>query len=149
MRGYLRHLAAQGRTVLVSSHVLSEIRQTVDDVVIIARGQLVRQAPLESLESSGAVVVRGPDLAPLLTALTHVGLAASTPGSASTLAPCAIRVATTDVGLVGSLAFRAGVELHELRREDSDLEAVFLELTDDPATAGAPGVAPSQTGVIR
>src|SRR5690606_26228300 len=49
LRGLLRHLAAEGRTVLVSSHVLSEVQQTVDDVVIIARGRLVHASPLADL----------------------------------------------------------------------------------------------------
>ncbi|HEU4675145.1 MAG TPA: ATP-binding cassette domain-containing protein, partial [Motilibacteraceae bacterium] len=58
LRGFLRHLAAEGRTVLVSSHVLSEVAQTVDDVVIIARGRLVRTASLAELVASTAPTVR-------------------------------------------------------------------------------------------
>ena len=71
LRGLLRSLASEGRTVLVSSHVLSEVAQTVEDVVIIAKGHLVRACPLEELTASrtAAVVVRTPELERLATAL--------------------------------------------------------------------------------
>ena len=73
LRAFLRHLASEGRTVLVSSHVLSEVEQTVDDVVIIARGQLVRACPLTELtEASHGVVVRTPQTAQLTAALAKV-----------------------------------------------------------------------------
>jgi len=75
LRGFLRHLAGEGRTVLVSSHMLSEVRQTVDDVVIIARGRLIRQAPLEDLEGAPATLVRTPTPGPLARALTTAGMA--------------------------------------------------------------------------
>ncbi len=66
LRRFLRALAAEGRTVLVSSHVLSEVQQTVDDVVVIARGRLVRQGSLASLDAGPtAVLVRTPTPAPL------------------------------------------------------------------------------------
>ncbi len=55
LRAFLRHLAGQGRTILVSSHMLSEVEQTVDDVVIIARGRFVRACPLADLTDSGSV----------------------------------------------------------------------------------------------
>ena len=60
LRGFLRHLASQGRTVLVSSHVLAEVEQTVEDVVIVARGRLVRASPL----ASSAVTARTSSSAP-------------------------------------------------------------------------------------
>ncbi|MFN0283085.1 MAG: ATP-binding cassette domain-containing protein [Kineosporiaceae bacterium] len=124
LRGFLRHLASQGRTVLVSSHVLSEVEQTVDDVVIIAHGRLVRQASLADLEGGPSVVVRTPTPEPLRAALADAGLQATPDGDG-------LRVADAAPAQVGALAFAAGVELHELRAAASDLEAIFLQLTAD------------------
>ena len=69
LRGFLRHLAhEQGRTVLVSSHLLSEVEQTVDRVVIVGAGRLVREGSIEQLRSgadgAGTVLVRSPEVAP-------------------------------------------------------------------------------------
>jgi ABC-2 type transport system ATP-binding protein len=128
LRGFLRHLAGQGRTVLVSSHVLSEVQQTVDEVVIIARGRLVAQAGLADLEGAPSVVVRSPDHDRLRTALAEAGLAATPDGEA------VLRVAGSTPAQVGALAHAAGVELHELRSAASDLESIFLELTADPGS---------------
>ncbi len=133
LRGFLRHLAGQGRTVLVSSHVLSEVQQTVDDVVIITRGRLVRQAPLADLEGARAVVVRTPTPQPLVAALTDVGLVAEPDDTTGAGGPVegALRVPGTTPERVGAVAFAAGVELHELRAAGSDLESIFLALTAD------------------
>ena len=135
LRGFLRHLAGQGRTVLISSHVLSEVQQTVDDVVIIARGRLVRQATLSDLEGDAAVLVRTPTPEPLAAALAAAGVSASPSGE-----PGALWAATADTALVGATAFRAGIELHELTRRQSDLESIFLTLT----AAGGPDADGSQ-----
>jgi ABC-2 type transport system ATP-binding protein len=147
LRGFLRYLAEQGRTVVVSSHVLSEVQQTVDDVVIIAQGRLVRQASLADLEGTASVLVRTPTPAELTTALTAQDLVV-TPGEE----PSVLRVGTNDPAVVGHLAFTAGVELHELAVAGSDLEQIFLSLTADQPdqpeqaapTAGPPG--PPGTG---
>jgi ABC-2 type transport system ATP-binding protein len=126
LRGFLRHLAAQGRTILVSSHVLSEVQQTVDDVVIIARGRLVRASTLSELEGAPVVVARSPRAVALVDVLRSAGLAATAAGSDL------VRVATPDAALVGHAAYGASIELHELRTEASDLERIFLELTGGP-----------------
>ncbi|MDP9220369.1 MAG: ATP-binding cassette domain-containing protein [Actinomycetota bacterium] len=126
LRGFLRHLAAQGRTILVSSHVLSEVQQTVDDVVIIARGRLVRASTLTELEGAAVVVARSPRAVALVDVLRSSGLDATSPGVDL------IRVATPDAALVGHAAYGASIELHELRAEASDLERIFLELTGGP-----------------
>jgi ABC-2 type transport system ATP-binding protein len=125
LRAFLRYLAGQGRTILVSSHVLAEVQQTVHDVVIIAKGRLVRAAALDELAGAPAVEVRTPSAPMLADALGHAGyaVAAGTDGM--------LRVTGTDPATVGALAFRAGVELHELRSAPSDLEAVFLSLTSE------------------
>lgn len=146
LRGFLRHLAAQGRTVLVSSHVLSEVAQTVDDVVIIARGRLVRTASLAELVASTAptVQIRTPDAERLRDALTEDGLEVLPPvPDAGAEERLVLRVPGADAARVGAVALRAGVELHELVVVRSDLEQVFLQLTADPppgpADAGASG----------
>ena len=132
LRAFLRYLAGQGRTVLVSSHVLSEVEQTVDDVVIISRGSLVRACPLAELTAGhGHVVVRTPMPRQLVDAL-----AAAVPGASVTGGEdeSTLLVADADAATVGHVAHRAQVELHELRPAASDLEQVFLSLTGGAAT---------------
>jgi ABC-2 type transport system ATP-binding protein len=127
LRQLLRSLAAEGRTVLVSSHVLSEVEQTVDDIVVIARGRLVRQGTLASLEAGpAAVLVRTPT--PELLADALAPYAVTTVGDRLRVEGC-----TTDE--VGHRAHLRGVELHELAAEASDLEKVFLDLTRDGGAA--------------
>ena len=134
LRGYLRALAGEGRTVLISSHVLSEVEQTVDDVVIIARGRLVHESSLADLEASVGRMVHAvaPDPEALLAALTDAGMAT---GAAQ---DGAVLVDDVTPAQVGSVAFRAGVELHELRRAEPSLEETFLRLvSDDPQRSAA------------
>ena len=124
LRQFLRALAQEGRTVVVSSHVLSEVRQTVDDVVVIARGRLVRQGTLADLESGpAAVLVRTPTPALLRDALGSTYPVTEVDGR--------LRVEGGTTDQVGHLAHGAGVELHELTAEASDLEKVFLRMTTE------------------
>ncbi len=102
LRGFLRSLAAQGRTVLVSSHVLSEVQQTVDDVVIVARGRLVRAGTLDELAGAGAVRASTPSPAALVAALADARIEARAPHPGEVLAR-----ATTPAA-VGHVAFAAG-----------------------------------------
>ncbi len=128
LRGFLRALAAEGRTVLVSSHVLSEVEQTVDDVVVIARGRLVRQGTLAEIDSGPAnVLVRTPTPQALREAL--VGLVVED------LPEGLLRVQGSTAAQVGHAAHTAGVELHELTPEASDLERVFLDITGEGSAA--------------
>ncbi len=125
LRAFLRYLAGQGRTVLVSSHVLSEVEQTVDDVVIIANGRLVRACPLDELTAGHShVVVRTPTPQQLADAL-----AAHAPGARVSTEDGSLHVVDADAATIGHIAFGAQVELHELRPASSDLEEVFLSLT--------------------
>ncbi|HEY8718443.1 ABC transporter ATP-binding protein [Pengzhenrongella sp.] len=132
LRGLLRHLAAEGRTVLVSSHVLSEVEQTVDDVVIIARGRLVHSSPLAELAALAEPRVRVvlPDAAGLDRLIETAGWsvladpqAVRTPGTAVIR-----RIGAPEVG---ARAFAAGLELHELAARDVGLEGIFLQLVED------------------
>ena len=135
LRAFLRRLAAEGRTVLVSSHLLSEVRQTVDEVVIIARGRLVRQATLGELEGRAATLVRSPDPQRLAGALSEAGLQAVPRDDLGG----AFRVEGSTPDSVGRVAYRAGVELHELRAQESDLEQTFLALTGERPADAPPG----------
>jgi ABC-2 type transport system ATP-binding protein len=128
LRGFLRALAAEGRTVLVSSHVLSEVQQSVDDIVVITRGRLVRQGPLAELEAgTGAVLVRTPEPGRLRDVLTGYDVQGDADGR--------LRVHGCTTDQVGHLAHVNGVELHELAASDNDLERLFLEMTGDGEVA--------------
>ncbi|MFL6132753.1 MAG: ABC transporter ATP-binding protein [Nocardioidaceae bacterium] len=123
LRQLLRALAREGRTVLISSHVLSEVQQTVDEVVVIARGRLVRQGSLASLEAGPtAALVRTPTPDLLREALTAYAVQ-------DVDGRLRVEGATTDA--VGHLAHARGIELHELAAEASDLERLFLEMTTE------------------
>ncbi|WP_410821987.1 ABC transporter ATP-binding protein [Micromonospora sp. 050-3] len=127
MRGFLKNLAHEGRTVLVSSHLLSEMQLLADDVVIIAAGQLVRQGPVDqvlgSMAQSARVRVRTPQAEVLAAALKAQSATIETDEQGVLL------VGGVDAPTIGRSALAAGVELHELTTERPDLERVFLELT--------------------
>jgi len=125
LRDFLRRFAAEGKTVLVSSHVLAEVAQTVDQVVIINKGRLVTFAPLAELTArlSGGVRVRAPGVVRLQSALEGQGI------RSTLLDGNELLVEGTPSARVGEIAFHAGVLLHELVPESSTLEDVFLELT--------------------
>jgi ABC-2 type transport system ATP-binding protein len=129
LRDFLRSLAADGRTILVSSHVLSEVAQTADRVVIIHRGRLVTQAAMaDVLEgASGATRVRTPDAERMRTLVAAQGLDVSTTEDGALLVSAAPE-------RVGELAAANGVVLHELSVEQATLEEVFLELTGGETT---------------
>ncbi len=131
MRGLLRSLAAEGRTVLLSSHVLSEVQQTVDDVVVIRHGRIVFDGALDALEAGTARVrVDAADRAALTDALTRAG-ATVEPSAAGLL------VLGLDVTRTGEVARDAGLALTHLSDEGDGLESVFLALTADESTAAA------------
>ncbi|MET7746995.1 ATP-binding cassette domain-containing protein [Micromonospora sp. NPDC005367] len=127
MRGLLKGLAHEGRTILVSSHLLSEMQLLADDVVIIAAGQLVRQGPVDqvigSMTQGVRVRVRTPQAEALVAALKSQHATVDGDGQGALL------VGGVDAATVGRVALGAGVELHELTTERPDLEGVFLELT--------------------
>jgi len=123
IRGFLRALAAEGRTVLISSHLLTEVQQTVDEVVIISRGRIVRQGPLDVLEARPAVLVDAPDRAALAAALAAAGLE-------STAREAGLAVLDVDAEHVGAIAHAAGVPLRLLQPESGGIEDVFFQLTE-------------------
>jgi ABC-2 type transport system ATP-binding protein len=125
LRGLLRQLADQGRTVLVSSHVLAEVAQTVDQVVIIAAGRLVTQSPLAALtaRTDQQVRVRTPQAETLKALLAAQGIHAHPDGTDQLVA------AGTSPEAVGRTAAAAGIVIYEMGAERSNLEDVFLQLT--------------------
>jgi ABC-2 type transport system ATP-binding protein len=127
LRGFLRYLSHdQGVAVLVSSHVLAEVEQVVDNVVIIARGRMVRQGTLAEVVSNGdtAVRVRTTGAAELVPALERAGATVERHDGA-------LRVSGLDAEHIGRIALDARVVLTEVTAERSDLQRVFLELTDE------------------
>ena len=124
LRDFLRGMAAEGRTVLVSSHVLAEVSQTVDDVVVIHRGRLVDQGPVSRLTAGGHVIARSPRAEELRAALERAGLGVTVDGDT-------LVVEADEAARVGDVAFEAGVPLHELTTRATSLEEAFLELTRD------------------
>jgi ABC-2 type transport system ATP-binding protein len=136
LRGFLRHLAhEQGRTVLVSSHLLSEVEQTVDRVVIVGAGRLVREGSMEQLRSgadgAGTVLVRSPEVTRFADLLRADGTTVTTEDGTLT-------VAGTTPAEIGRRAFAAGVELHELRSRTSGLEEIYFQLTSGSEQFAAP-----------
>ncbi|MEU8245620.1 ATP-binding cassette domain-containing protein [Nonomuraea sp. NPDC048916] len=127
LRGFLRHLAHErGAAVLVSSHVLAEVEQTVDNVVIIAKGRLVRQGSLAELVSNGDAAIRVRTATPgeLVPALERAG-------ATVTQADGFLRVTGLDAERIGQIALDERVVLTEVGQERSDLQHVFLELTGE------------------
>jgi len=137
IRGLLKQLAAEGRTVFVSSHLMSEMALTADHLIVIGRGRLIADAPIDDLVrqgSGGDVMARSPrggDLAGLLAAS----------GAAVTAAPGGgLAITGLDAGQVGDLAAANGIPLHELTPRRASLEEAYMALTADHADyhAGLP-----------
>ncbi|HEX2041210.1 MAG TPA: ABC transporter ATP-binding protein [Acidimicrobiales bacterium] len=127
LRTLMRQLADEGRTVLVSSHLLSEVAQTVDDVVIIAGGRLVAHGPLAEVARRAAnrfsVLVRTPQTAELQRVLAATDLEVTVDREGALV----VSGATPDA--VGRAVAQAGLGLYEMRPIEQSLEDVFFQLT--------------------
>ncbi len=145
LRNFLQHLAHdQGRTILVSSHLLAEVQQTVDRIVIIAGGKLVREGTIAELAdpARASVHLRSPNAVTLHQALIGAGAQVETTSSGELI------VRGMPIAGIGHLAFTSGVELHELRTATTDLEEIYFRLTagqeefkgvpNEPSAAVAP-----------
>jgi ABC-2 type transport system ATP-binding protein len=132
VRALMRELADEGRTVFVSSHLLSEVANTADHLVILGRGTLIKATTMSDfLSESGAIVVRvrSPQLDALSDALSSAGLQINDqPGVDG--APGTLLVRGTTIEDVGELAARNGVILHELSSQQDSLEEAYMKLTD-------------------
>jgi ABC-2 type transport system ATP-binding protein len=127
LRDFLRAFASGGRTVLISSHVLAEVAQTVDQILIINHGRLVAESTLDDLTArvGGAVRVQSPELDKLAETLGREGIVISRSNDHALLAKGTTRER------VGDLALAAGIAIYELVTEGSSLEEVFLDLTSE------------------
>jgi ABC-2 type transport system ATP-binding protein len=128
VRGLFRRLAAEGRTVLVSSHLMSEMEHTADHLIVIGRGQLIADTSVAAFVQQGHrphVVVRSPDAMALAGALTAAG------GSVTHGGDGRLDVTGLTAGQVGNLALAAGAAVHELGVPRASLEEAFMELTAD------------------
>lgn len=130
MRIFLRHLASEGRTVLLSSHLLGEVRQTVDDLVVIRRGELVFSGTPDELEVDNGVGVESSDNQQLAGALQWAG------GRVSGAHAQRLRVMGLTPTQIGEIALTSGVSLSYLAQERVDIEQRFLELVDDAQKGG-------------
>jgi ABC-2 type transport system ATP-binding protein len=124
LRDFLHRLAHEdGKTILLSSHILSEVRETVDTVVVIAEGQLASEFSLRDLEARvQQVIARTPQAEQLVGAVGRDGVRASRDGEL-------VRISGMTSLEVGQAALEAGVALAELRSEHPELEQRYMELT--------------------
>ncbi|HEY3878232.1 MAG TPA: ABC transporter ATP-binding protein, partial [Trebonia sp.] len=148
IRNLMKALAAEGRTVFVSSHLMSEMANTADHLIVIGRGKLIADCSMQDFvaRSSGAAVrVRTPSADDLIKALTSRGATATTVAND---ADGAIEVRGLTAEVIGDVAFDQGIRLHELTVVHASLEEAFMELTASSVEyhAGVPG-ATSETGV--
>ncbi len=130
LRGFLRRLADEERTVLISSHVLSEIQQLVDDVVVIRRGELVAAGPWSRLAGPPAVLVESPDIDRLAAVLRDRRPDGDAP-RVDALGDDRLRVHGLDAPGVADLAASHRLRVHELVTETTSLEELFLHLTTE------------------
>ncbi|RVX40405.1 ABC-2 type transport system ATP-binding protein [Nonomuraea polychroma] len=134
VRGLMRSLAAEGRTVFVSSHLMSEMQLTADHLVVIGKGRLLMDAPLAEViagSSLTAVVVRTPHVRELAARLRAAGVEVARHAENELVATGA------PIERVGDLAHEAGIRLHELRTREASLEQAYQELTADSVEYGA------------
>ena len=127
IRTLMRSLAAEGRTVLVSSHLMSEMENTADHLLVIGRGKLIADCGMAEFlaRSSGqAVLVRTPQYEALATALTAVGAGVSRSGE-----PDGLLVRGLTEAQVADIAFAGGIRVHHLAPARVSLEQAFMELT--------------------
>jgi ABC-2 type transport system ATP-binding protein len=150
IRALLRRLAAEGRTVLVSSHLMSEMATLADHLIVIGQGRLLADASTAEIMAAGpkgAVLVRTPEPGRLAGLLARAGgrVSPDGPGSAETPGPLPspFRVHGLDGAAIGDLAAQHGIAVHELTPQAVSLEAVFLDLTREHADhqAARPGPA--------
>lgn len=128
LRDFLKHYAALGRCVFVSSHLLSEMELMADELVVIARGKLIANEKITDFVSRGLnnqIRVRVDNAARFQQILLQKGMASSLQ------ADNWMEVVAADTDVVGNIAFESGVRVLELSRTQATLEETFLALTDD------------------
>jgi len=144
LRGFLRDFAGHGRVVLMSSHLLNEVEATVDDVIVIGHGRLIRQAPMSQLAASTSARVRVRDLEAAGAVLDQ--LQAPWTIQQDSIGPYLI-VAGSDLASIGLRLFEAGMPVLELAAQAVDLESEFFSLISGQDGAASGTDASTATGV--
>ncbi|GAA1311345.1 ABC transporter ATP-binding protein [Planotetraspora silvatica] len=127
IRGFMRAMAAEGRTVFVSSHLMSEMALTADHLIVIGKGRLIKDAGMAEFVGGGTesyVRVRSPEPAELASLLTDRGAEVSSVDDH-------LRVRKMPAAMIGDLAAARGIPLHELVAQETSLEAAYMAMTKD------------------
>jgi ABC-2 type transport system ATP-binding protein len=130
VRSLFRRLAAEGRTVFVSSHLMAEMEHTADQLIVISRGELIAAEPMTRFArrgSSGSVAVRSPETSKLTALLADAGASVQPEGEDL------LTVTGLTMDQISGLAFRNHVQLSELTARNGSLEDAFMKLTADAA----------------
>ena len=138
IRQLLRDLAAHGRTIFVSSHLMSEMAQTAEHVIVIGRGRLIADASTEQIvaaASGSRVLVRSPRRDALTAVLAEAGL------TATTVDDDGLDVLGATPPVIGDLAFAHGIPVHELTAQEATLEEAYMRLTAEDVEFAAGGAA--------
>ena len=128
IRNLLKDLAAEGRTVLVSSHLMSEMALTADHLIVIGKGRLIADTPIAEMIATAShttVLVRSPRATELAALLTGPGVTAAVPE------PFRLEVSGIPAAQIGDLAAAHGIPIHELTPQRASLEEAFMKLTND------------------
>ncbi len=144
IRNLMKHLAGEGRTVFVSSHLMNEMAVTAEHLIVIGRGKLVADCSTEEFierSTDQTVVVHSPDAAKLAEAIAQEGGTATPDGDDGMLT-----VAGMAARRVGELAARDGLVLYELTTKRGSLEQAFMELTRDSVEYGNTSLPQPQVG---
>lgn len=128
VRRFVRHAASQGKTVLLSSHLMSEMAVTADHIIVLGRGRVLADAPVDALVAQWtrlSVRVRSPHASALSVALAADGV------TVTSVAEGLLDVTGISASAIGDLAAARGLALHELTPESGTLEDAYLRLTGD------------------
>ncbi|HWK76956.1 MULTISPECIES: ABC transporter ATP-binding protein [unclassified Microbacterium] len=148
VRQFVRHAASEGRTVLLSSHLMSEMAQTADHVIVLGRGKVLADAALPDLVRSwttARVRLRSPRAAELSQLLSAGAASTSTVVEVTTSAPDTLDVTGIEASRIGDLAAERGIPLHELTPTTGSLEDAYLALTGEAVEYRTRGVETSDT----
>jgi ABC-2 type transport system ATP-binding protein len=132
IRNLMKSFAAEGRTVFVSSHLMSEMQHTADHLIVIGRGKLIAACPVGEFISRSAdhvVRVRTPQAGALSGVLAEAGGDAQDEETSGPGPDGVLTVRGLSVDRIGDLAFEHGIRLHELTLSEGSLEEAFMELT--------------------
>jgi ABC-2 type transport system ATP-binding protein len=146
VRNLMKQLAAEGRTIFVSSHLMNEMAVTADHLIVIGRGKLIADSPTDDFiarSSDRSVLVRSPQADRLSELITTEGGVVKQENNGT---PPALSVTGMEAPRIGELAAAGGIVLHELTPQLASLEEAFMELTADSAEFGAAPAGPGPAG---